>query len=202
MIDPQGLAWEKMGGLLPAIVQDSGTGSVLMLGYMNEEALSATIRSGRVTFFSRSKQALWQKGETSGHHLKLVAIRTDCDGDALLVTAEPAGPTCHLGRTSCFDVDAGGAAWLGVLERVVAERAQASAEESYTARLLADGPAKAAQKVGEEGVEVALAGVSRDQAGLTEEAADLLFHLLVLLRSREVALDDVVATLQARHRPR
>jgi len=199
MIDPATLAWDKMDGILPVIVQDSQTAAVLMLGYMNRDALAATLESGFVTFFSRSKGRLWCKGETSGNRLRLVGVRGDCDSDALLVTAEPAGPTCHLGTDSCFAVEPGGAAWLASLERIVAARALADPSESYTARLLQDGPAKAAQKVGEEGVEVALAAVSRDSDGLAEEAADLLFHLLVVLRARDLPLSDVIGRLRSRH---
>lgn len=199
MIDPATLSWNKMDGLLPAIVQDASNGTVLMLGYMDRSALAVTLSDGLVTFFSRSKQRLWRKGETSGNVLRLVEVRTDCDSDALLVTAAPQGPTCHLGLASCFNAEAQGAAWLSTLERIVAGRAAASPEQSYTARLLADGPAKVAQKVGEEGVEVALAAVSRDDDGLMEEAADLLFHLLVLLRSRQVPLAAVVDRLRSRH---
>jgi phosphoribosyl-ATP pyrophosphohydrolase/phosphoribosyl-AMP cyclohydrolase len=198
-LDPDTLAWNKMDGLLPAVVQDASDGTVLMLGYMSRTALEATLRDGLVTFFSRSKHRLWRKGESSGNLLRLVAVQTDCDGDALLILADPQGPTCHLGRRSCFDADAPGVAWLGTLERIVADRAGAPPETSYTARLLAGGPAKAAQKVGEEGVEVALAAVSRDEDGLTEEAADLLFHLAVLLRSRDVPLSAVVDRLRSRH---
>lgn len=199
-LDPASLAWDKMDGILPAIVRDAADGSVLMLGYMDLAALDATIADGLVTFFSRSKGRLWRKGESSGNVLRLVSLTTDCDQDALLVTAEPAGPTCHLGSRSCFDDgDAPAAAWLATLERIVAARAAASPDQSYTASLLVDGPAKAAQKVGEEGVEVALAGVSRDDEGLIEESADLLFHLLVLLRSRDVPLSAVVERLRARH---
>lgn len=198
--DPQTLAWDKMDDLLPAIVQDAETDQLLMLGYMNRAAVDATLADGLVTFFSRSKQRLWRKGETSGNVLRLVSIAADCDCDALLVRALPAGPTCHLGTTSCFGDDgAAGAGWLGTLERIVAERANASPDESYTASLLADGPAKAAQKVGEEGVEVALAAVSRDALGLREEAADLLFHLLVTLRSRDVSMASVIEILRQRH---
>lgn len=199
--DPTLLAWDKMDGLLPAIVTDAADGTVLMLGYMDRAALDATLADGLVTFFSRSKGRLWRKGETSGNVLRLASIRTDCDSDALLVAAEPHGPTCHLGTRSCFNSEAQGAAWLATLERIVGSRAAASPDESYTARLLAAGPAKAAQKVGEEGVEVALAAVSRDSDGLAEEAADLLFHLLVVLRSRDVPLAEVIARLRARHKP-
>lgn len=193
------LAWDKMDGLLPAVVQDDQTDKLLMLGYMDRAALDATLADGLVTFFSRSKQRLWRKGESSGNVLRLVSLAADCDGDALLVRARPAGPTCHLGTDSCFGDQESGAGWLGSLERIVANRSSVDPEESYTARLLADGPARAAQKVGEEGVEVALAAVSRDADGLTEEAADLLFHLLVVLRSREVALANVISVLRNRH---
>lgn len=198
-LDVGGLAWAKMEGLLPAVVQDAATDQLLMLGYMNREALEATLTDGFVTFFSRSKQRLWRKGESSGNVLRLVSIGPDCDGDALLVRAQPTGPTCHLGIDSCFGESQRGAGWLGTLEQIVAARAIADPEHSYTARLLAEGPSKAAQKVGEEGVEVALAAVSRDAEGLIEEAADLLFHLLVVLRSRELSLNDVITGLQARH---
>jgi phosphoribosyl-ATP pyrophosphohydrolase/phosphoribosyl-AMP cyclohydrolase len=197
--DPSALAWDKMNGLLPAAVQDDQTDQLLMLGYMDPAALDATLADGLVTFFSRSKQRLWRKGESSGNVLRLVSLAADCDGDALLVRAQPAGPTCHLGTESCFGDQESGAGWLGRLERIVAARASVDPGESYTARLLAGGPAKAAQKVGEEGVEVAMAAVSRNADELTEEAADLLFHLLVVLRSREVALADVISVLRNRH---
>lgn len=200
MLDAGRLDWAKMDGLLPAIVQDADSAQVLMLGYMDRAALERTQADGLVTFFSRSKQRLWQKGETSGNVLRLVSIAADCDQDALLVRARPQGPTCHLGTDSCFGDESLGAAWLGKLEQVVAERAAADPADSYTARLLADGPGKAAQKVGEEGVEVALAAVSRDAAGVTEEAADLLFHLLVTLRSRDISLAAVMNVLYGRHR--
>lgn len=198
-IDPAALAWDKMDGLLPAVVQDADTDQLLMLGYMDKAALEATLADGLVTFFSRSKQRPWRKGETSGNVLRLVGIAADCDGDALLVRAQPEGPTCHLGTDSCFGDVPGGAGWLGRLERIIAARAGADPEASYTARLLAAGPAKAAQKVGEEGVEVAMAAVSRDAEGLAEEAADLLFHLLVTLRSRDIPLATVVELLRRRH---
>nr|WP_314444918.1 bifunctional phosphoribosyl-AMP cyclohydrolase/phosphoribosyl-ATP diphosphatase HisIE [uncultured Sphingomonas sp.] len=199
-LDPGRLDWQKMDGLLPAVVQDADTDQLLMLGYMDRAALEATLVDGLVTFFSRSRQRLWRKGESSGNVLKLVAVTADCDRDALLVRARPAGPTCHLGTDSCFGEDVGqGVGWLGKLERIVTQRANADPATSYTARLLADGSAKAAQKVGEEGVEVALAAVSREPEALTEEAADLLFHLLVSLRSRDVTMSEVVAVLQRRH---
>jgi len=196
----EALAWDKMEGLLPAVVQDAATGEVLMLGYMNRVALAATLSSRKVTFFSRSKQRLWQKGETSGNVLRLVSVAADCDNDALLVRADPAGPTCHTGAASCFGGEGPeGLGWLAELSRIVAARAAALAEESYTARLLAEGPVRIAQKVGEEGVEVALAAVTRDAAGCAEETADLLYHLTVLMQAKGFGWDEVVAVLRRRH---
>jgi phosphoribosyl-ATP pyrophosphohydrolase/phosphoribosyl-AMP cyclohydrolase len=196
----EALAWEKMDGLLPAVVQDAATGQVLMLGYMNRVALAATLSSRKVTFFSRSKQRLWQKGETSGNVLRLVSVAPDCDNDALLVRADPVGPTCHTGATSCFGGEGpDGPGWLAELSRVVAGRAASADEASYTARLLAEGPARIAQKVGEEGVEVALAAVTRDAAGTAEETADLLYHLIVLMQAKGFGWEDVVAILRQRH---
>lgn len=195
------LAWDKMGGLLPAVIQDAATGQILMLGYMDRDALAATLESGFATFFSRSKARLWQKGETSGNRLAVRAVFTDCDDDALLVKAEPEGPTCHLGTTSCFSEEgADGVGFLATLARIVHQRAEAGDETSYTARLLAEGPAKIAQKVGEEGVEVALAAVTRDKEGCIEETADLLYHLTVLMEARGYNWDDVAAKLKERHR--
>jgi len=194
------LAWDKMQGLLPAIVQDADTAQMLMLGYMDRAALAATLESGFVTFFSRSRGRLWQKGETSGNRLKLHSILPDCDADALLVSAEPEGPACHLGTPSCFsEGGAQGPAWLARLERIVRTRAAAPPEESYTARLLAAGLPRIAQKVGEEGVETALAAVTADGAALAGEAADLLYHLIVLLHARGLALEDAIAILRERH---
>jgi len=200
----EALAWGKMEGLVPAVVQDSATGQVLMLGYMNRIALAATLSSGKVTFYSRSRKSLWQKGETSGDVLRLVSIAPDCDGDAVLVRADPAGPVCHTGATSCFGGEAPGGppdgpAWLAELSRIVAGRAASGGEESYTARLLAEGVSKIAQKVGEEGVEVALAAVTRDSAGCAEETADLLYHLAVLMEALGFGWDEVVAVLRRRH---
>jgi phosphoribosyl-ATP pyrophosphohydrolase/phosphoribosyl-AMP cyclohydrolase len=194
-----GLAWEKMGGLLPAVVQDAAGGALLMLGYMDEAALAATLESGFATFFSRSKGRLWQKGETSGNRLRVLSVRADCDGDALLVRAEPEGPTCHLGTASCFGGETAGPGWLAELSRIVADRARSVGEGSYTARLLAEGPARIAQKVGEEGVELALAAVTRDSAGCAEEAADLLYHLTVLMEAKGFGWSEIVAVLKARH---
>jgi phosphoribosyl-ATP pyrophosphohydrolase/phosphoribosyl-AMP cyclohydrolase len=199
----QGLDWDKGGGLLPAIVQHARSGRVLMLGYMNEAALVETLRRGQVVFFSRSRGQLWLKGETSGNYLDLVQISTDCDGDSLLVLAQPIGPTCHKGTESCFAearrTDAERFAFLGLLEATIEARIANQPEGSYTARLFAQGPSRLAQKVGEEGLETALAAVTRDDDGVRSEAADLLFHLLVLLKARGLSLADVIAELRSRH---
>lgn len=194
-IDAEALAWERQGGLLPAIVQDAATLRVLMLGYMDRSALAATLADGRVTFYSRSRQRQWCKGETSGHWLEPVSLEADCDGDALLVLARPHGPTCHLGRCSCF----ASAPYdpLASLDRLVAARVAAPAD-GYTDRLLQSGIARIAQKVGEEGVETALAAVAGGDEALRAEAADLLYHLIVALRARGLALDDVRAELVRR----
>jgi phosphoribosyl-ATP pyrophosphohydrolase/phosphoribosyl-AMP cyclohydrolase len=191
------LAWEKQGGLLPAVVQHADSLQVLMVGWMDPEALAATRRSGRVTFFSRSRGRSWTKGETSGNALALVSITPDCDGDTLLVRARPLGPTCHLGRASCFP-DAP-EAFLGRLDALVASRALDRPVGSYTTRLLDAGVRAVAQKVGEEGVEAALAAVVQDGTALAGEVADLLFHALVLLRARGLSLADVEAVLRQRH---
>ena len=193
------LAWDKMGGLLPAIVQDARTSRILMVGYMNAEALAATLENGFVTFFSRSKQRLWQKGETSGNRLRFQGAFADCDADALLIVAEPDGPTCHLGKTSCFDAETGGPGWLADLSGIIADRARSGDGSSYTRQLLDAGPQRIGQKVGEEGVEVALAAVSRDASGCAEEVADLVYHVAVLMEARGFGWDDVVAVLKHRH---
>jgi phosphoribosyl-ATP pyrophosphohydrolase/phosphoribosyl-AMP cyclohydrolase len=194
--------FEKGGGLVPAIVQHADTGEVLMLGYMNAEALAATQDKRLVTFWSRSKGRLWTKGETSGDVLDLVSLAADCDRDALLVRARPAGPTCHLGTKSCFGERPGpDTAFLGGLQAIVEDRASADPSESYTARLLGKGVLKVAQKVGEEGVETALAGAAEDDDALLNEAADLIFHLTVLLKARGKTLGDVAAVLESRHTP-
>jgi phosphoribosyl-ATP pyrophosphohydrolase/phosphoribosyl-AMP cyclohydrolase len=197
--DIAALAWDKMDGLIPAVVQDPRSGRLLMLGYMDRAALAETLSSGLATFHSRSRGGRWQKGETSGNRLRVSAVFEDCDGDALLVSAVPEGPTCHTGAISCFGGEVEGPAWLAELAAIVAERAKAGDSESYTSRLLAEGMAKIAQKVGEEGVEVALAAVTRDKAGTAEEIADLLYHVTVLMEAKGLAWEDVVAVLRARH---
>ena len=201
--DVAGLDFAKGDGLLPAIVQHAETGAVLMLAYMNRDALRETLSRRRVVFFSRSKQRLWEKGETSGHSLDLVEVRTDCDSDTLLVTAVPRGPACHTGTATCFGDEslttAEKLSFLSTLQGVIERRVAERPEGSYTARLFAQGPRKIAQKVGEEGLEVALAAVAETDDKVIAESADLLFHLLVLLKSRGVPLESVVAELASRH---
>lgn len=192
------LDWAKGDGLLPVVVQDAASLRVLMLGYMNAEALAATRASGKVTFYSRSKQRLWTKGESSGHFLEVVSIDQDCDEDTLLVLAHPRGPTCHLGRESCFPGAPGD--FLGTLDALVAERERARPAGSYTTSLFEKGTRRIAQKVGEEGVETALAAVAQGEEDLLGESADLLYHLLVLLRARGLGLADVLRVLETRHR--
>jgi phosphoribosyl-ATP pyrophosphohydrolase/phosphoribosyl-AMP cyclohydrolase len=197
------LDFTKGAGLLPAIVQHADTGAVLMLGWMNAEAVRESLRRGRVVFWSRSKQRLWEQGETSGHTLEVISAAVDCDRDTLLWLARPRGPVCHLQTLTCFgDERRSGAeslAFLGRLERVIEQRIAAGEDQSYTARLYAAGTRRIAQKVGEEGVETALAAVTEDDAKLVGEAADLLFHLAVLLKARGLGLPAVVAELESRH---
>ncbi|WP_414827920.1 bifunctional phosphoribosyl-AMP cyclohydrolase/phosphoribosyl-ATP diphosphatase HisIE [Alteromonas sp. H39] len=196
------LAWEKMDNLLPAIVQDARSGKVLMQGYMNQEALQATLESAKVTFYSRSKSRLWQKGETSGNTLNLVSVSADCDNDSLLVLATPVGPTCHTGAESCwFNSNTTDFTFLADLETLLAERKSADPDSSYTARLYSKGIKRIAQKVGEEGVEAALAATVKDKEELLNESADLLYHLTVLLQASDLELSQVIAVLRERHQP-
>jgi phosphoribosyl-ATP pyrophosphohydrolase/phosphoribosyl-AMP cyclohydrolase len=203
LADIDTLDFAKSDGLLPAVVQHADTGAVLMVGYMNREALRETLSRRHVVFFSRSKQRLWEKGETSGHFLQLAEIRTDCDRDALLVTARPLGSVCHEGTATCFGdgpITMGERlAFLCVLEGVIEQRIAESPQGSYTARTFAEGPKRIAQKVGEEGLEVALAAVVETDDKVVSESADLIFHLLLLLRSRGLSFQRVVAELQSRH---
>ena len=191
------LDWNKQGGLLPAIIQDANTLQVLMLGYMNREALVATQKDRQVTFYSRSKQRLWKKGETSGHVLSVINIEGDCDNDTLLIQAIPAGPTCHLNRASCFE--AAPENFIGKLDALLEQRQQAMPEGSYTTKLFQSGVRRIAQKVGEEGVETALAAVAQDEKDLLNEASDLVYHLMVLLRSRSLNWNAVQENLKQRH---
>ncbi|EGQ8008768.1 bifunctional phosphoribosyl-AMP cyclohydrolase/phosphoribosyl-ATP diphosphatase HisIE [Vibrio parahaemolyticus] len=195
--------WEKVDGLVPAIVQDFQSSQVLMMGYMNQDALAKTGETGQVTFFSRTKECLWTKGETSGNVLQLVNISLDCDNDTLLVRVNPIGPTCHTGTTTCWDGDAqeeSQMVWLHQLEQLLAARKSADPDSSYTASLYARGTKRISQKVGEEGVEVALAATSGDKAELVCESADLIYHLLVLLQDQGLSMNDVVNKLKERHK--
>ena len=193
--------FKKGGGLVPAIIQNAKTEKVLMLGYMNAESFDQTLKTGKVTFYSRSRKALWVKGETSGNFLNYVSHSIDCDKDTVLVQANPIGPTCHEGTESCFQThQSAGIGFLAYLEELIEARKTADPESSYTAKLLQGPLRRAAQKVGEEGVETSLAAVAETEDKLTSEAADLLYHLIVLLIAKDVGLDDVIATLRERHK--
>lgn len=199
------LDWDKAGGLIPGVIQDAGTEAVLMLGWFSPESLQATRERGRVVFYSRSRQRLWEKGETSGNYFDVVSIAADCDFDSLLLRVRPRGPACHRGTTTCFGdgglPDSEGLAFLGRLEEIISARIAERPEGSYTARLYAQGTRRMAQKVGEEGLEVALAAAGEEQE-LLGESADLLYHLALLLRARGLSLTRVAAELAARHRTR
>ncbi len=200
MAIPDGLSFDA-AGLIPVVAQDRGSGDVLMVAYANVAALVRTAETGFAHFWSRSRQALWKKGETSGHTLRVVEVRADCDKDALLYLVEPEGPACHMGLRTCFGEDSPTAA--GMLEevaRVVAARAQAAPEGSYTARLLAQGQDQVLKKIGEEATEVVLAAKGQSDERLAEEAADLLFHLLVALHQRSLPLSRVMDVLKERRR--
>ncbi len=199
----QRIDWEKVDGMVPAIVQDFQSSQVLMMGYMNPAALEKTLDTEQVTFFSRTKSRLWTKGETSGNVLQLKNISLDCDNDTLLVKVDPIGPTCHTGTTTCFDGDAqeeSQMVWLHQLEQLLAARKDADPESSYTASLYARGTKRISQKVGEEGVEVALAATSGDKDELVCESADLIYHLMVLLQDQGLSMNDVVNKLKERHK--
>ncbi|WP_422527023.1 bifunctional phosphoribosyl-AMP cyclohydrolase/phosphoribosyl-ATP diphosphatase HisIE [Serratia fonticola] len=193
------LDWAKTDNLMPAIVQHAVSGEVLMLGYMDQAALDVTEQTGKVTFFSRTKQRLWTKGESSGNFLNVVSITPDCDNDTLLILATPIGPTCHLGNDSCFHPASSDWGFLYQLEQLLASRKTASPDSSYTAKLYASGTKRIAQKVGEEGVETALAATVNDREELTNEASDLIYHLLVLLQDQELDLSKVIGRLRERH---
>ena len=190
--------WKKMGGLLPAVVQNDADGKVLMVGYMDAAALAKTRKTRKVTFFSRSKARLWTKGESSGNFLRLRSVALDCDGDALLIRAVPEGPTCHTGAASCFDSPIN---FLEDLDAVIVDRLKKMPRGSYTTSLLKGGLDRIAQKVGEEAVETVIASKNKDRDALVGESADLVFHLMLLLRARGTSLGETAALLRARHRP-
>jgi phosphoribosyl-ATP pyrophosphohydrolase/phosphoribosyl-AMP cyclohydrolase len=207
MIDVTKVDWDKGNGLLPAIIQDAADGAVLMLGYMNRDALAETVASNRVTFWSRSKGRLWTKGESSGNFLALRAVSVDCDGDTLLILAEPAGPACHTGTRTCWGENAPHAAvealgFLAKLEGIIQQRIASRPAGSYTAKLLAEGTRRIAQKVGEEGLELALAAVAQPDEEVLGEAADLLYHAMLLLQVKNLSLAKVAAELALRHENR
>ncbi|GAA0517732.1 bifunctional phosphoribosyl-AMP cyclohydrolase/phosphoribosyl-ATP diphosphatase HisIE [Tatumella terrea] len=193
------LDWEKTEGMIPAVIQHNVSGEVLMLGYMNAQALEQTLSSGKVTFWSRTKGRLWTKGESSGHFLQVESITPDCDNDSLLILANPIGPTCHTGTSSCFSPASSDWGFLYQLEQLLASRKSADPDSSYTASLYARGTKRIAQKVGEEGVETALAATVNDRFELTNEASDLIYHLLVLLQDQDLDLSAVINNLRDRH---
>lgn len=201
---PDDIDFDKTDGLVPAIIQDQSTHQVLMLGYMNRQALNKTLDEGRVTFYSRSKNRLWTKGETSGNHLEVASIQQDCDADTLLIEAKPIGPACHTGETSCFHQlpykPAGNSDFLHQLENLLTTRKQELPEGSYTSKLFQKGTDKVAQKVGEEAVETVIAA-KNENSELLYEASDLLFHLLMLLVDRGIKLDELISELEKRHKP-
>ena len=198
---PQSPDFNKMNdGLVPAIVQDAQTAAVLMLGYMNAEALQRTQETGLVTFFSRSKQRLWTKGEESGHVLRLRSLALDCDNDTLLIQAEPAGPVCHTGADTCWNRPNVAPDFLHQLENIIRERRAHAPEGSYTAQLFASGIPKMAQKVGEEAVETVIEALGDNRELLLNESADLLYHLLVLFTAKDIRLAEVENVLLARHK--
>lgn len=201
MIDIQALDWQKMDNLLPVIIQDAKSLQVLMLGYVDPTALQQTLQNKKITFYSRSKQRLWEKGEVSGNYLELVDIVPDCDNDALLILVNPAGPCCHLNTISCFGVsDSPGLGLIAKLSRIIEHRYQQRSDTSYTSKLFNQGVKRIAQKVGEEGVEVALAAVSQDNKEVINEAADLLYHLLILLRQCDLDIWRILSELRQRQK--
>lgn len=194
------LNWEKMNGLIPAIIQDESNKKILMIGYMNPDALKQTLSTNIVTFYSRSRNTLWVKGNTSGNKLQLCDIYSDCDNDSLLIMAKPTGPICHQGTISCFGEVTGKNDIIARLEEVILQRQSQQPSESYVAKLFNNGIGRIAQKVGEEGVEVALAAALSDKQQLGQEVADLLFHVLVLLRARDLCFSDVLEILVKRQK--
>ncbi len=201
MIDISKLNLEKLNGLIPAVVVDNKTDLVLMLGFMNKESFEKTIETNLVTFFSRTRNELWTKGETSGNYLRLVDIKPDCDNDSLLIYAEPDGNTCHTGKYSCFDIDKSDSIkFLQRLSSIIKERKEKLPEHSYTTKLFREGENRIIQKFGEESVEVMIAAKNNDREEIINEVSDLLYHLLVLLEEKEIKLSEVAANLEKRHK--
>lgn len=199
MIDISKLNFNKLNGLIPAVIVDSGSDKILMLGFMNKQALTTTIESGKVTFFSRTKDTLWTKGETSGNYLIVKNIISDCDDDSIIIYAEPLGPTCHTGNYSCFGFEKDNNFSLQALNEIVNERKLKLPENSYTTKLFKEGSDRIIQKVGEEAVEVLIAAKNKSRREIIYESADLLYHLIVMLADNEINLSDVVDELKSRH---
>lgn len=196
------LDFDKVNGLIPAIIQDAYTDKVLMLGFMNEEAYEKTVKSGKVTFWSRTKQALWTKGETSGNYLDVVSIKADCDNDTLLIKVNPTGPTCHKGTDTCWgEKNENPMAFLSELQRFIEKRHEEMPEGSYTTELFQSGTGRMAQKVGEEAVESVIEAMAGNDERLVYEASDMIYHLMVLLTSKGLKFEDLVAELKKRHAP-
>ena len=200
MIDINKINFDKMNGLVPVIVTDNITGQVLMLGFMNREAVHKSIAENKVTFYSRSKGRLWTKGETSGNYLELVDIKIDCDNDTLLITANPKGNTCHIDQYSCFGLEKENYKFLQYLDDLIKSRKKELPENSYTTKLFKQGENRIIQKVGEEAIETVIAAKNNDREELINESADLLFHLLVMLNQKEIPFNDVISELEKRHR--
>ncbi len=201
MINADELNFDKLNGLLPAVIVDNITNQVLMVGFMNREALEKTLEIKKVTFFSRSRNVLWTKGETSGNYLHLVDIEKDCDADSILVYASPSGPVCHTGNYSCFGTEKNNLNFLNYLSELIRERKNTLPEKSYTTKLFMEGSDRIIQKVGEEAVETVIAAKNRDKKEIINETSDLLFHLLVMLADQEIEVEEIIDNLMKRHKP-
>lgn len=201
MIEKEKLNYEKLGGLIPAIIVDNDTDAVLMLGFMNSEALDLTLSTNKVTFFSRTKNALWVKGETSGNYLELKDVKSDCDNDTLLIYAKPQGPTCHTGDYSCFRVDKKHSKFLHQLYNLIKSRKTELPEGSYTTTLYQKGTNRIIQKVGEEAIETVIAAKNRDRNEIINEVSDLFYHLFVMLAEQDIEFDEIIDNLYSRNHP-
>jgi phosphoribosyl-ATP pyrophosphohydrolase/phosphoribosyl-AMP cyclohydrolase len=199
MIDITKVNFSKMDGLIPVVIVDESTDKILMLGFMNKEALSKTIEIGKATFYSRSRKSLWTKGETSGNYLIVKNILADCDNDSILIYAEPAGPTCHTGEYSCFNFEKNNLNFLKKLNKIIKQRKIDLPQNSYTTKLFIEGSNRIIQKVGEEAIEVVIAAKNKSKKEITNESADLLYHLIVMLTDNDIELQDVVTELESRH---